>query len=96
MTQSQLFSIAIRILGVYLLVQAVLQVPMGVVNGLFLIYFWICGTGTNPYVFPSLYPTIFTALLSFVVFVACGWYLLIGAPLLFRLARVKPADAAVE
>jgi hypothetical protein len=96
MTQSQLFSIAVRILGVFLLVQAVLQIPMGVVNGVFLIYIWIRGTGTNPYVLPSLYPAIFTALLSFVVFVACGLYLLAGAPLLFRLAKIKPADAAVE
>jgi hypothetical protein len=95
-TQSQLFSIAVRILGVYLLVQAALQVPTGVVNALFLIYFWSGGTRTNPSVPPSLFPAVFTALLSFVLFVACGWYLLTGAPLLFRLARVKPVDAAVE
>jgi hypothetical protein len=54
------------------------------------------GSRINPYVLPSLYPTIFTAMLSFVVFVAAGWYLLKGAPLLFRLAGVKPAEASVE
>jgi len=87
--QSQLFSVATRILGVYLLMQAVLQVPDGIVESVSLLVLWISqnrtalGTGVGMY-----FPHAVSALLGFMLFAVAGMYLVRGAPLLFRLAGI--------
>jgi len=97
MTQSQLFSVAVRILGVFLLVQAVMQLPAGIVNGFYICWYGVRGGSfsSNSFVMTTLYPVVSTAIVSFLVFAAVGWYLVIGAPALFRLAGIK-RDVEVE
>ena len=94
MTQLQLFTTAVRILGVYLLVEAAMQVPTGVVDGLFVLMYGFRGS-TPGVLAAQFYIPAFSAILGFAVYVAAGWYLLKGAPHLLRLARVDAADREV-
>ena len=89
MTQSQLFAIAVRILGVYLLVQAVLQLPDGVVGSISLLVLWIRHDLTSfGMAFPIFFPRAISEVLGFLLFAATGAYMVRGAPHLFRLAGI--------
>ena len=91
MTQSQLFSISVRILGVYLLVEAVLQIPEGVVDSIAICWAWIRGDRSEIIAWAVLYPRLWSALLGFLLFTTSGVYLLRDAPHLFRLAGIPAA-----
>jgi hypothetical protein len=88
-TQSQLFAVAVRILGVYLLVQALMQFPDGFVESITLLVLWIRAdrgplvSGVAMYL-----PHAISAFLGFILFAAAGLYLIRGAPHLFRLAGI--------
>lgn len=96
MTQSQWFSLAVRILGVYLLVQAVLEVPEGVVDFIAICILSIHGDRMSLSATFILYPRMGSALLGFLLFVASGVYLIRGAPHLFALAGIPAADPPVQ
>jgi hypothetical protein len=92
-TQSQLFAVAVRILGVYLLVQAVMQFPEGVVESITLLVLWIrpdrmsFGMGVAMF-----FPHAISAFLGFILCAASGVYMVRGAPHLFRLAGIAESS----